>query len=321
MHRTEGTNREIVGGVALFTDGPPGTTVNDDWLNAVQEEISNVIEQAGITLLDASTDTRNQLFQALLQISPIPRGFIDGIITENDTDADHDIKFNIGKCRADTDDLTMSLTSALVKQIDANWAEGSNQGGFPSGLGLAIDTWYHLFIIGKTDGTLDAGFDTSLTASNLIADAAPSGYSKYRRVGSVLTDGSSNIIGYSQKGDEFLWDAPPADIATAVQPITAVSYTLSTPDAVQTFAIQNYHVQAPAGAAVYVTSLDQDDETADASVGRASSRRGTTEQAVNGNIRTRTNTSSQVRVRSNQANTTINAATVGWIDPRGKDAV
>lgn len=61
MHRTEGDNHSG----NLFTDGPPGTTVEENFLNAVQEELCNVIETAGITLKTASTETRDQLLAAL----------------------------------------------------------------------------------------------------------------------------------------------------------------------------------------------------------------------------------------------------------------
>lgn len=62
MHRTEGTNYAPGN---LFKNGPPGTVVEQEWLNAVQEEIANVIETAGISLLSAATDSRDQLMTAL----------------------------------------------------------------------------------------------------------------------------------------------------------------------------------------------------------------------------------------------------------------
>ena len=49
MDRTTGTNHVVSGGKRQFTDGPPGTTINNAWLNSIQEEIMNVIEGAGIT--------------------------------------------------------------------------------------------------------------------------------------------------------------------------------------------------------------------------------------------------------------------------------
>jgi len=61
MHRTEGDNHSS----NLFTDGPPGATVEENWLNAVQEEICNVITAASITLKTAASETRDQLLTAL----------------------------------------------------------------------------------------------------------------------------------------------------------------------------------------------------------------------------------------------------------------
>ena len=61
MHRTEGTYHNG----NLFTDGPPGTIVEQNWANAMQEEVCNVIESAGVTLKTASTETRDQLLTAL----------------------------------------------------------------------------------------------------------------------------------------------------------------------------------------------------------------------------------------------------------------
>jgi len=46
-------------------DGPPGTRVEKDWLNAIQDEIRNVIEGAGLVLKTASSETGNQLYAAI----------------------------------------------------------------------------------------------------------------------------------------------------------------------------------------------------------------------------------------------------------------
>ena len=73
MHRTEGLNNLA----NLFQNGPPGTVVEEDILNAIQEEIAGVIEAAGITLLIADTDTRDQLPAA---ISILARGASVGFV-------------------------------------------------------------------------------------------------------------------------------------------------------------------------------------------------------------------------------------------------
>ncbi len=61
MHRTEGTNHVS----NMFENGPPGTYLEENWHNSVQEELAYVIEQGGITLKTAATDTRDQLKAAL----------------------------------------------------------------------------------------------------------------------------------------------------------------------------------------------------------------------------------------------------------------
>lgn len=122
----------------------------------------------------------------------IPRGYIDGFTMLNAADTAHDIRINPGMA-ADSGDVALIISgSNIIKQIDANWANGTNQGGFPSGLTLSADTDYQFFVIrNPSDGDVDAGFDTDLAATNLLADAT--GFTQYRRLGKISTDGSSNI--------------------------------------------------------------------------------------------------------------------------------
>ena len=66
MHRIEGANYQEIAGKKYFTEGPPGTTIVDDWLNAVQEELCKVITDAGLSILVESIDTRDQLAEAIV---------------------------------------------------------------------------------------------------------------------------------------------------------------------------------------------------------------------------------------------------------------
>ncbi|OQX94364.1 MAG: hypothetical protein B6I23_01390 [Rickettsiaceae bacterium 4572_127] len=125
----------------------------------------------------------------------LPTMFIQGLILENDTDAEHDIKINVGKTRSADDTTDISLASVITRQIDASWTAGNNAGGMPSPLTVSANMTYHLFVIMKLDGTIDVGFDTSLTATNLLSDATD--FVKYRRIGSVITDASANIVGFT----------------------------------------------------------------------------------------------------------------------------
>lgn len=67
MHKTEGQNHII----NMFQNGPPGTRVEEDWLNSVQEELVYLLTKAGISPLTAATDTRQQIYNAIREQFPI----------------------------------------------------------------------------------------------------------------------------------------------------------------------------------------------------------------------------------------------------------
>ena len=274
--------------------------------------------------VDIRYNLSNDRFHIILPVATLPRGYIDGLVLENNSgDSQHDIDINPGECRSDANNLDMTFSSVFTKQIDVNWAEGTGLGGFPSGLTLTADTCYHVFIIGKADGSaFDAGFDTSLTAANLLSDA--SGYSSYRRLGSVLVDGSSNILGFSQHGDEFLWDDPPMD--TFTPSTSAVLRTLPIPLGVKVKALITVYTYSTAGPpAVYISPPDINDEVPDfqytnppgCTVLNFTNIVEYSSQAAY--IYVRSNTSSQVRSRCNVSSGDEKIVTFGWIDLRGKN--
>lgn len=113
---------------------------------------------------------------------------IYGLEITNAADTEHDITIGVGYCTDSTGTYLMYLDSAITKQIDASWTAGTGNGGMFSGT-VASSLCYYKHIIRKTsDGSLDAGFSTSLTAIDI-----PSGYSAYRCISSLWTDGSANI--------------------------------------------------------------------------------------------------------------------------------
>ena len=65
MHRIEGENVDTTEGKNLFRTEAPYTTQTPDWTNAVQEEIMNIVDEAGLETLFSDNDTRNQLLAAL----------------------------------------------------------------------------------------------------------------------------------------------------------------------------------------------------------------------------------------------------------------
>lgn len=259
----------------------------------------------------------------IINVTPVTgRGYIDGLIMSNDTDTDHDISIAIGICRDSIDTLPIPLSSALVKQIDVNWSEGTADGGFPSGLTLSADTWYHFFIIMSNDGTkVDAGFDTSLTAVNLLGDATD--YDVFRRVGSVLTDGSDNIIEFIQMGDTFWWTAPVLDVDVSAPGNSIVNRTISVPPVDVEAIIVGANEQGGNDFASYFQDLDQDDYTLTADMSSAghpgNCAADLSNIGITNNIRVRC-TDSRVATKTTIASGgRQKIVTFGWVDSRGKD--
>lgn len=172
-------------------------------------------------------------------INLFPEGYYTGLSVQNDAgDLLHDINFGVGAARDFDDTIDMINTTPMIKQIDAPWAPGTNAGGFPSGLTLQPNTYYHLFMIGKVDKSVDFGFDSNLDASALLADAI--GFSGYFRVGSVKTDASSNIKEFKMfiigKQRIFRWLNVGIDYNVVAPGTAPVLVTLEVPPDVRTVA-------------------------------------------------------------------------------------
>lgn len=191
-------------------------------------------------------------------------GTFFGFKSEQDAgDPDHDIVVYEGYCRGENDLVNIAIAdgSSFTKRIDASWASGSGNGGFPTGISIAIDTCYHIFMIAKADGTVDMGYDSSITATNLLADAT--GYVDYKRVGSVITDGSSNILDYinyvTPSKRAFWFKTPQVDISASNPGTAAVTVNMTLPTNIDPIAIYNVVVSNRANIIVYFSSPDFDD--------------------------------------------------------------
>jgi hypothetical protein len=200
-----------VGGYAVSTFGQG---LIDD-ADAAEAQTTLGISSFAQTLLDdADAATARSTLGVLL-----PKQ----ITISNGTDASYDIDFTAGNF--DFDDQSGQATlSAITKQIDAAWAEGTNAGGLDTGT-VAADTFYYLFAIyNPTTQTSDALFSASKTSPTL-----PSGYTKKKYVGCVLTDGLGNIVGFRQVGNRFYYNQIFLDIPSGLAPTTPTNKTLTVP--------------------------------------------------------------------------------------------
>ena len=108
--------------------------------------------------------------------------------TNNTTDANNDMDFTQGVINYD-DGSGQSISSlSLTKQLDANFAEGTNAGGLDTGT-KANSTWYQIFAITKNDtGVVDFIYSASRTSPTI-----PSGWTRRAWLGAIRTNASGNI--------------------------------------------------------------------------------------------------------------------------------
>lgn len=147
----------------------------------------------------------------------LPNSYIAGLTMSNDTDTQHDILVAVGQAKDSTDAVNLILSTAITKQLDATWASGDDVGGLndtdyaTGSSGPEVNTWYHVFLLGGSGG-VDVCFDKDISATNCLADSAvtAANLTKYRRIGSILTDASENIVNFEQVGNHFQWDDPTA---------------------------------------------------------------------------------------------------------------
>lgn len=323
----DGNGAETIEGetTLVLTEQWQAVTIRSDasnWLRgalSVQPTASSLIGTDSSGNLDSITIAGNDLtFAGSVITGNLPWAHLVGLGLSNGTDADHDIDVAIGECRSAADDADIILT-ARTKQLDATWVTGTAQGGLSSSLTApANNTWYHVHAI-LVGGTADVGFDTSLTAANLVTDHSAT---TYRRLGSVLTDGSANIIAFLQVGDEFQWDAPQADIDVLNPGTSAVLRTLSTPLGVKTSAKFVANVESETGVANGST-IFSDPDTTDTAASTGNMVGIVNLNSANGGLQMEvmTDTSSQIRTRATASgtNTGLEIHTFGWTDRRGRD--
>ncbi len=219
-----------------------------------------------------------------------------------------------GEATDSTNANTMLLNSAYTKTT-ASWVVGSGNGGLDTGA-IAATTWYHVWLIKRVDtGVVDVLLSLSATAPTM-----PTNYTLKRRIGSVKTDGASQMIGYTQTGDQIIWNTMVADASNAA--VTSVSRTVTTLT-VPTGIVVNALFRAAVAIAhdtvtILITSLQETDQAA-SSPGVGDLGSSVAFLAGGGSFARLTNTSAQIGVRSSFANGTgFYLSTYGWIDTRGR---
>lgn len=153
--------------------------------------------------------------------NPFPAGHLYGmILSNNGTAPNTSIDISSGECRDSTAVENIILSAALTKSITGSFTAGTGQPGLLGGTPVpGANATLHVLVIKGASG-VDVGFHSSPTIPLV---SLPSGYDQYyRRIGSILTDGSNNIRGFLQNGDRFLYKLPDLSIRYSV-PADAIS--------------------------------------------------------------------------------------------------
>jgi hypothetical protein len=247
------------------------------------------------------------------------RGYLAGLQrTANTTTT---LTLSDGVCVDDARTAVLSLSAGTINFATVG-ADGLDAGA------LANSTSYHVFAIGKADGST-----ARLASASASSPTMPLGYTLKRRLGGFRTNGSAQVINYIQDGDDFFWSAPIiTDVAASNPGATAVLRALTVPGGVSVYA----HIQVAllqndnSTNAAYFSDPDTADTPPAVSTGLYSfldtAPFATTAGNVNlavaaSRLTVRTDTSARIRTRlaGSNVNTGLVINTLGWRDRRGRD--
>jgi len=242
----------------------------------------------------------------------ILRGYISGLERTGSTGTTY--SSGAGVAADDTNAVMLSMVSGTINCATVG-ADGLDAGA------LAVTTSYHVFAIGKTDGTT-----ARLASTSPSSPIMPSGYTYKRRTQSFKTTVSSQIIGYDQRGDNFMLSAVVLEFALTGAGTTAVTRTLTgVPSGIVVEPVMSVNLDIAAGGSgeqIYLSSLSQPDATADSTTSQVAVSQSTNVVTLNGMVNgVFTDTSARIRTRQAQGGTAqlVRLKTHGWVDPRGKD--
>lgn len=125
-------------------------------------------------------------------VTVFPTGYMYGFKTYNNTtNPTYQVDIEAGVCRDEADTTNLVLTSTLTVDITQSGANGLDTGSEGSWY------WYYIYVIYNPTSETYAGlFSLSSTSPTL-----PAGYTKYRRIGSVINNGSSNFYNFNYWSD------------------------------------------------------------------------------------------------------------------------
>jgi hypothetical protein len=154
------------------------------------------------------------LAAALAAMTPgLAQAAIVGLTLSNDATTPL-TKFGVavGSARDSTNTTDLVLSAGITKSIASVWAAGTGNGCRDNASAYPINSYIHAFAIWNLSAPTVPDI---LTSQSATAPALPSGYTKFRRIGAMLTDASSNIRPFIQTGRRFEQSTCVVDIAAS----------------------------------------------------------------------------------------------------------
>lgn len=207
----------------------------------------------------------------------------------------------------------MMVLGSAISKTTASWSVGTGNGALDTG-SIAINTWYHGFIIKRPDtGVVDVCVSTSATGCAAGVGNIPAAYTLKRRIGSMRTNASNQWIAFTQVGDQFIWSSP-VDNSFSAGTASRNLGTLTVPTGVQVTALFNSFLSGPGVSVILLFTSPSEADTATATIYNLAA---TPSINAGGSFARLTDTSARIGARANTA-ITANVFVYGWIDARGK---
>ena len=172
---------------------------------------------------------------------------------------------------ADSTNAVMMTLAAAMNKTAAAWSAGNNGGALDTGT-IAAAAWYHVFLIrNPTTSVVDVVFSAT-TTPNAGPTALPSGYTQFRRIGSMKTT-SGAWTQFTQLGDEFLWASAVNDVNVATLSTTAILFVLTVPSNINVTArFRGYFISTSPSSIGLINSPDETSVAALTPAGNATRR-------------------------------------------------
>jgi len=227
-----------------------GKTTAADTDEYILQEISGGLTKK-ITRANLVKPERDDI--TALQNNPsLPYGYLQGLNISNGTDTDHQIDIATGRCKDSTGVQDIISDSVITIDIEDLGVNGLDVGT------VAADTWYYPWLIYNPTTDTEAG----LLSLNATSPTLPSGYTYFRKVrGAVLTDSSSNILGFTQNDNHFIFNTRIRNLNLSTQSTSKTNFSISTPDSLTVVGLFAWSARDGASSYVNVFGANQADRT------------------------------------------------------------